>query len=243
MEPRLLARSSLRSPLPSVVTATSSTDQVPSHPRPPPSATLPVFPGRATARAFSLQEPTDPASCPPTTTSMPPASDRPKKLQRISQACDLCHRRSIRCRPSAEEPQTKCQNCHDFAVDCTYNRPSRRRRNPSERQVSPGNLQPGLQQYPQRSHEKSQQTKFASPSGGAHEAAPVHPELSHYTVSSQGMLDLTGAYTLIRDNRSHDVLETAWRSFALASASAIKEYLQIYMEVIYPVYPVRIIDS
>jgi hypothetical protein len=58
-------------------------------------------------------------------------SDRPKKLQRISQACDLCHRRSIRCRPSIENAQVQCQNCFDFGVACTYNRPSRRRRNPS----------------------------------------------------------------------------------------------------------------
>lgn len=52
--------------------------------------------------------------------------DRPKKLQRASRACDLCHRRSIRCRPSIEDPEAKCQNCQDFAVECTYNRPSRR---------------------------------------------------------------------------------------------------------------------
>ena len=67
-------------------------------------------------------------------TSAPPKSgmmslDPPKKVQRISQACDLCHRRSIRCRPSTEDPQNKCQNCHDFAVECSYKRPSRRRRN------------------------------------------------------------------------------------------------------------------
>ena len=58
-------------------------------------------------------------------------SDRPKKLQRISQACDLCHRRSIRCRPSIENAQVQCQNCFDFGIACTYHRPSRRRRNQS----------------------------------------------------------------------------------------------------------------
>ena len=67
------------------------------------------------------------------------ASERPKKLQRISQACDLCHRRSIRCRPSTEDPQQHCQNCFDFGVPCTYNRPSRRRRNGS---VSRGQSKP-----------------------------------------------------------------------------------------------------
>jgi len=51
---------------------------------------------------------------------------RPKKQQRASRARDLCHRRSIRCRPSNEEPTSHCQNCHDFDVQCTYLRPSRR---------------------------------------------------------------------------------------------------------------------
>jgi len=79
----------------------------------------------------------------------PAASDRPKKLQRISQACDLCHRRSIRCRPSIENAQVQCQNCFDFGVPCTYNRPSRRRRNPSvsHGQATPPNILP--HQHPQ----------------------------------------------------------------------------------------------
>lgn len=74
-------------------------------------------------------------------------SDRPKKLQRISQACDLCHRRSIRCRPSIENAQVQCQNCFDFGVTCTYNRPSRRRRNPSvsHGQATPPNILPHQQ--------------------------------------------------------------------------------------------------
>ena len=72
------------------------------------------------------------------------ASERPKKLQRISQACDLCHRRSIRCRPSNENPQQQCQNCFDFGVLCTYNRPSRRRRHgsASNGQSTPPNTLP-----------------------------------------------------------------------------------------------------
>jgi hypothetical protein len=77
----------------------------------------------------------------------PATSDRPKKLQRISQACDLCHRRSIRCLLSIENAQVQCQNCFDFGVACTYNRPSRRRRNPSvsHRQATTPNILPHQQ--------------------------------------------------------------------------------------------------
>nr|POE85127.1 putative transcriptional regulatory protein c16g5.16 [Quercus suber] len=174
---------------------------------------------------------------------MPPATDRPKKLQRISQACDVCHRRSIRCRPSAEDPRTKCQNCYDFGVDCTYNRPSRRRRNPSERHASPGNPPPSAQQQSLRTREPPLQTRSSAPLARPDDAPSAHPELSHYTVTSQGSLDLTGAYTLVRERRTQVSFDVSWRAYILASAAAIHEYLQIYMEVIYPVYPVRLLDT
>ena len=52
-------------------------------------------------------------------------TNRPKKLRRISRACDYCNKRSIRCRPS-ENPNT-CQNCADFENPCTYDRPAKKR--------------------------------------------------------------------------------------------------------------------
>lgn len=51
---------------------------------------------------------------------------RPKKQRRITRACDFCHRRSIRCRPSQDDGN-RCQNCSDFGVDCTFVRPMKRR--------------------------------------------------------------------------------------------------------------------
>jgi hypothetical protein len=50
---------------------------------------------------------------------------KPKKLRRVSRACDFCHRRSIRCE-SSQEAQ-RCQNCVDFDVDCTFLRPANKR--------------------------------------------------------------------------------------------------------------------
>jgi len=50
----------------------------------------------------------------------------PRKLRRISRACDFCHKRSIRCKPSSEDA-SRCQNCLDFGVSCTYNRPAKKR--------------------------------------------------------------------------------------------------------------------
>jgi hypothetical protein len=58
--------------------------------------------------------------------SMPDGTSRPKKQRRISRACDFCHRRSIRCRPTQGDGN-RCQNCSDFGVDCTFNRPVKKR--------------------------------------------------------------------------------------------------------------------
>ncbi|KUJ10337.1 uncharacterized protein LY89DRAFT_689616 [Mollisia scopiformis] len=60
------------------------------------------------------------------TNHQPQAVPPPRKLRRISRACDFCHKRSIRCKPSDEDP-TRCQNCDDFDVPCTYLRPAKKR--------------------------------------------------------------------------------------------------------------------
>ncbi|EME47498.1 hypothetical protein DOTSEDRAFT_69440 [Dothistroma septosporum NZE10] len=150
--------------------------------------------------------------------NLPP--DRPKKLQRISQACDLCHRRSIRCRPSAENPQHQCQNCYDFAVDCTYKRPSRRRRNQSGQNGVPPNLQPAQQQG----------VSSTSPSIKVEGRSPTFS-------NGHGSTDHNGAHQAIREGMPQDSLNTAWRSFAMASQSTIDRLMDVYSDVIYPLFP------
>ncbi|KAK5119051.1 hypothetical protein LTR62_000262 [Meristemomyces frigidus] len=161
---------------------------------------------------------------------MSSTSERPKKLQRISQACDLCHRRSIRCRPSAENARQQCQNCFDFAVECTYNRPSRRRRNPSVPYSTSPNVLPGA----------GQQTGV-SPSDDSHESkgqeVAVSQTINRGWSNSSGQQDYIGAYETVRQDHSSDVLGVAWRSFAEASMSTIEQYVDIYMEVVYPLFP------
>lgn len=74
--------------------------------------------------------------------SSSPNTPKPKKLRRVSRACDFCHRRSIRCEPSQEAQ--RCQNCVDFDVDCTFLRPAKKRgikghrRTPVEEESSSG---------------------------------------------------------------------------------------------------------
>ncbi|KAI6877649.1 hypothetical protein KC363_g8900 [Hortaea werneckii] len=160
---------------------------------------------------------------------------RPKKLQRISQACDLCHRRSIRCRPSTENPE-QCQNCYDFAVDCTYSRPFKRRR----QQSTPQNATSPL---PLRDLSTGTTQTISPPTDDSRPSAPagVADLSARSSVSSQAAKapskDYTGAYDNIREGQDEDSLEVAWRSFAFASLSTIDEYLTIYMDVVYPINP------
>jgi hypothetical protein len=49
--------------------------------------------------------------------------------------------------------------------------------------------------------------------------------------------DFTRAYLSVREGGNHDTLDVAWRSFALASISMIESYMSIYMDVVYPIFP------
>lgn len=65
------------------------------------------------------------------------ASPKPKKQRRNPRACDLCHRRSVRCRPSLEVPG-QCQNCADYAETCTFNRALKKRGAKPKQEAQPG---------------------------------------------------------------------------------------------------------
>ncbi|KAK5736218.1 hypothetical protein LTR17_007558 [Elasticomyces elasticus] len=174
-------------------------------------------------------------------------SSKPKKLQRISQACDLCHRRSIRCRPSIENAPQQCQNCYDFGVDCTYNRPSRRRRNPSvAAQTSPPNAlplpQPGASVVsPVSDNAKSQQSN--PPSTYSTNASTYSTNASNSAGTPGGQPDFSGAFLAVREGRKDDLQDVGWRSFALASQSTIEQLIELYIEIVYPIWPLFHVPS
>lgn len=53
--------------------------------------------------------------------------------------------------------------------------------------------------------------------------------------SSSRASDYTGAFTAVREGRSEDLI--AWRSFAFSSLETIEQLLRIYVDVVYPIYP------
>lgn len=132
---------------------------------------------------------------------------RPRKLRRITRACDYCHKRSIRCQPSDEEGQAACQNCVDFAVPCTYDRPAKKRGT------------------------KSGQEKLALQKDG--EASNSYDEKR----DAQMLLELTNG---IQADGSLVMFDKAipekWRVMMEANEAQIRGLVDVYFEVIYPMY-------
>ncbi|QPC78171.1 hypothetical protein HYE68_008923 [Fusarium pseudograminearum] len=87
------------------------------------------------------------------------ASGPPRK--RALQACDFCHSRGLKCRRLSADPQTQdisnvCLTCIDYNVQCTMNRPVKRRgRKPTIPSGGSGKTGPGVQVDPQASSFKS----------------------------------------------------------------------------------------
>lgn len=108
----------------------------------------------------------------------------PRKVRRITRACDYCHQRSIRCRTSRDE-SSKCQNCSDYRQPCTYNRPLRKRgARPQHGQTRSGNVS--------------------------------HP---HQYVSE-----------------GHEGAST-WRAPNIATQALVMDLVDIYFEIVYPIFP------
>lgn len=57
---------------------------------------------------------------------MPDLDRKPRKLRRNTRACDQCSKRSVKCKPSTEDPG-RCQNCVDYDELCAFERETRRR--------------------------------------------------------------------------------------------------------------------
>ncbi|KAI5251105.1 hypothetical protein E4T42_04562 [Aureobasidium subglaciale] len=149
--------------------------------------------------------------------------DRPRKLQRISQACDLCHRRSIRCRPSNEDGD-RCQNCYDFDVACTYERPSKRKKHPQAPAA------------PQQPSTRSSQTRSTL----ASDMPPVPSAQSNSTSTRNDSMAKANEFAPIPASMvNHDPgeIELPWKAFALSSETVVMDLFDVYMEIVYPLYP------
>lgn len=138
------------------------------------------------------------------------ADEKPHKTRRITRACDYCHRRSIKCRVRDTPNDNQCHNCYAFAQPCTYNRPTRRR---GAKRRSP---------LPE-----------AVPGDQVHRTSIVHtpaPPRNASTAAPRASFTAYG-HACVSKSRGPD-----WRAPDLASQAMIMDLVEIYFEIIYPLY-------
>ncbi|PMD44836.1 hypothetical protein L207DRAFT_541235 [Hyaloscypha variabilis F] len=140
----------------------------------------------------------------------------PKKQRRISRACDFCHRRSIRCRPTQDDGN-RCQNCSDFGVECTFNRPMKRRGTK-------------LKARPQAEY-------YESPSGEhANLLLDLTNPQSKQHEPSYGTSHESTESTSLNINFSIDLSEHH-QALVLDNLAKIQDLVTVYFEVVYPIFP------
>ncbi|KAI0118611.1 hypothetical protein GGR51DRAFT_554299 [Nemania sp. FL0031] len=88
----------------------------------------------STSRAAETQSPQDNAQDdlePPSDSSSRPGPPVPlQQRRRVTRACDECRRKKIKC--DGKQP---CTHCQVYSYECTYDKPSNRRRNPAPQYI------------------------------------------------------------------------------------------------------------
>ncbi|KAG8670811.1 hypothetical protein FPOAC1_004045 [Fusarium poae] len=131
------------------------------------------------------------------------------KRRRITQACDYCHQRSIRCRPSSDNQG--CQNCKDFAQECTYHRRPQRR---------------GTKPRAESTDHSDQLIEVESRCSGSSPAGIV-PESGNV---SQDRRCIPEQQAIINE-------VDEWKAPYIASQASIMDLVEIFFEVVYPIFP------
>ncbi|KAF3397767.1 hypothetical protein F1880_006509 [Penicillium rolfsii] len=158
-------------------------------------------------------------------------SQKPRKLQRVSIACDFCNRRSIKCSQS-EDPLERCQNCVDFDVPCTFDRPTKRRG------VKPGTRASGRDPQVVRAPVNHTVPTAAAPAGGGRASGPS-TFCSPYRASISGhpWSTFDHGWSAAEGNDDDGLLHNSWKAFAIACDRQIRNLLQVCIEIVYPIFP------
>ncbi|KAM0282152.1 hypothetical protein ACHAQH_003192 [Verticillium albo-atrum] len=157
------------------------------------------------------------------------SESRPRRLLRVSKACDYCHHRRIKCRASQSDPD-RCQNCADFDIECESSRPLKRGKTAAANRAgclahaptpSPANssTEPVL-------HSGRYGTLNGHANGGAVRPPPLPPSSAAPLLNGAGSRD-----------KKDDSLSPAWKAFAHASSPLVRKLLAVYFETVYPIFP------
>jgi hypothetical protein len=142
---------------------------------------------------------------------------------------DFCNRRSIKCSENGDS-LGRCRNCMDFDVACTFDRPMKRRG------IKAGTRARGRDSQFVRgpvNHTISTAASIASgrrASGSSNSHSPYRASVSADYGWSATELDA--------DVR---VLHNSWKAFAIACDRQIRNLVQVYFEIVYPMYDASLI--
>lgn len=155
------------------------------------------------------------------------APTKPKKLRRSTRACDFCHRRSIRCKSS--ETPGRCQNCCDFDVACTYDRPAKKRGVKAANPVAG----PGTGAFKDERDEGTQHANLL-----------LHLTQENVHRHHQGLPYITPARNagpsgtqVEADGLVGFALDKEHREMVLNNRDKVANLVAVYFEVVYPIFP------
>ncbi|KAJ5983864.1 hypothetical protein N7481_005963 [Penicillium waksmanii] len=162
-------------------------------------------------------------------------SQKPRKLQRVSKACDFCNRRSIKC-TRGEDQLGRCQNCADFDVACTFDRPAKRRGvkagtrlNARESSVTT----PMPESIP-----IARVTLPDSASRSSVSRSSTYPESGHRpSLTGDPWSSFNSGWSTAEGYDDDGALRNSWKAFAIASDRQIRNLVQVYFEIVYPIFP------
>lgn len=154
------------------------------------------------------------------------------KLTAATPLGDFCNRRSIKCSRS-EDQLGRCQNCADFDVACTFDRPAKRRGvkagaranargSPSTTTVSEG-TPTGRVIAPDRASRSSVSRSSTYPESGHRQSLTGDPWSSFNT-----------GWSTAEGYDDDGALRNSWKAFAIASDRQIRNLVQVYFEIVYP---------
>lgn len=131
---------------------------------------------------------------------------------------DFCNRRSIKCNKN-NGPSAPCQNCEDFDIPCTYDRPAKRRG--VGKNVSPAVSQAMLQVV----------SGDGTSSSSSHQAYSLRSQVANRPWDTFNNKH-TSAVTIGNDGAPLD----SWRAFAITCQNTVQDLAQVYFEIVYPMY-------
>ncbi|CEO58269.1 hypothetical protein PMG11_03000 [Penicillium brasilianum] len=158
-------------------------------------------------------------------------SQKPRKFQRVSMACDLCNRRSIKCSQS-EDPLGRCQNCVDFDVPCTFDRPVKRRG------VKAGTEASGRDPLSVRAPvDDTIPTATATASGGKASGFSTSHISHRASISADPWSTFNHGWSAGEGDDDNGLLRNPWKAFALTCDRQIRSLVKAYFEIVYPIFP------